>query len=249
METHYMLQGRSGIRRETMFDFTVNYLTDLVSGGNLSPGDKLPSERELVEQLKVSRSVLREALRVLESQGLVSILQGKGVYVREPGLDTAIQPVQRLLQHGSITFGNLMQARRMIEPEIARLASLNIQDDQRERLQQLYEEMVKYLRYPERYVQADKNFHSYLAVCSGNPVFSILIWPIITMFAGFIELLSETPGTPEIVITAHGDILAAVKNRDPNAAETAMRLHLDAVEERFKKYTGKTFFPERTNPE
>lgn len=237
------LYDKDTARRGTMFDLAVEQLRTIVTGGSLLAGEKLPSERELVEQLGISRSVLREALRVLEAQGLVTIAQGKGVYVRKPGLQTVIEPVQRLLQGGSITLGNLMQVRRVIEPEIARLASLQIQEEQWENLNRIYGDMAKYLQYPERYVQADRDFHSYLAVCTGNPVFVIIISPIITMFAGFVALLSVVPGTPEKVISDHSHILTALKNRDPASAEAAMRRHLDVVEERFQHYRGETFFP------
>ena len=238
-----MLYDREGLARGNIFDLAVERLKRLIDGGTVSAGEKLPSERELVEQLGVSRSVVREALRVLESQGLIRIIQGKGVYVRKPGVRTVIEPVQRLLKDGTITLDNLMQARMILEPEIAKIASINIQQTQWKYLEQDYQEMVKYLDYPEKYLEADKKFHSRLATCTGNPVLVIMIWPIITMFAGFIELLYEVPGTPQRVVSAHEEILAALKERDPVAAGLAMQSHLAAVEARFKNFGGDRFFP------
>lgn len=247
MDRFNLLSTREGLTRANMFDLTVESLTKLIDGGTISAGEKLPSERELVEQLGVSRSVLREALRVLESQGLISIIQGKGVYVRKPGIITVIEPFQRLLKDGAVTLDNLMQARMILEPTIAKIASVNIKDEQLKILEQSYQDMAKYLDFPERYLRADQNFHSCLAECTGNPVFVIMIYPIITMFEGFIELLYEVPETPQKVVFAHEDIITALRNHDPVAAELAMKAHIIQVEEWFKNFAGKNFFPQHSN--
>ncbi|HWQ61106.1 MAG TPA: FadR/GntR family transcriptional regulator, partial [Negativicutes bacterium] len=212
---------------------TVDTLRVFIDKGELSPGDKLPSERELQEQFGVSRSILREALRVVESQGLISIIQGKGAYVRKPGLRTVIEPVQRLINDGSITLGDLMRARHVLEPEIARIACGNINDSQLEMLEQDFQEMNKYLEFPEKYLECDKNFHSRLAVSTGNPVLVIMAWPLINLFQGFIPLFYERPGTPRKVVSAHDKVLTAIRERDPEGAANAMRGHLTEVTEWF----------------
>ena len=244
MNEETSLDSKSGFTRTNVFDYTVKRLQKMIDDGNLRPGEKLPSERELVAQFSISRSVVREALRVLEAQGLVAIQQGKGVYVQRPGLQTVLQPVQRLLKDGSITLQNLMQARYILEPEIVKIASKMINETQLLRLEQEYHEMIKYLDYPEKYLEADKNFHSLLVSCTGNPVLVIMMWPIITMFNGFIELLYQVPGTPQKVFTAHDTILKALRDHDPEAAAAAMRSHLQEVVEWFgPTFAGEKFFP------
>jgi len=244
MNKENLLDGKSGFTRTNVFDYAVKHLQKMIDDGNFRPGEKLPSERELVAQLSISRSVVREALRVLEAQGLVTIQQGKGVYVQKPGLQTVLQPVQRLLKDGSITLQNLMQARYILEPEIVRIASNMINEEQLKRLEQEYHEMIKYLDYPEKYLEADKNFHSLLVACTGNPVLVIMMLPVITMFNGFIELLYQVPGTPQKVFTAHDKILKALRDHDPETAEAAMRSHLQEVVEWFgPTFAGEKFFP------
>ncbi|MBP2641523.1 MAG: nanR [Firmicutes bacterium] len=244
MNEETSLDSKSGFTRTNVFDYTVKRLQKMIDDGNLRPGEKLPSERELVAQFSISRSVVREALRVLEAQGLVAIQQGKGVYVQRPGLQTVLQPVQRLLKDGSITLQNLMQARYILEPEIVKIASKMINETQLLRLEQEYHEMIKYLDYPEKYLEADKNFHSLLVSCTGNPVLVIMMCPIITMFNGFIELLYQVPGTPQKVFTAHDTILKALRDHDPEAAAAAMRSHLQEVVEWFgPTFAGEKFFP------
>lgn len=238
MGTNHLLHDREGIVRGNIFDATVARLRAFIDCGSLSAGDKLPSERELGEQLGVSRSVLREALRVVESQGLITMIQGKGAYVRKPGIRTVIEPVQRLIRDGSITLANLMQARAIIEPEVAKIASLNVTEDQISRLEQDCREMIKYLEFPERYLQADTNFHRGLAEATGNPVLIIMMWPLINLFAGFVPLFYERPGTPQKVFSAHEDLLNALKLHDPEGAEKSMQAHLAEVTEWFGNLAG-----------
>lgn len=219
--------------RVNIFDSTVENLREYIDRGGLNPGDKLPSERELQEQFGVSRTIVREALRVVEAQGLINIIQGKGAYVRKPGLRTVIEPVQRLINDGSITLGDLMRARHVLEPEIARIACANVNDNQLAQLEQDFQEMNKYLDFPEKYLECDKNFHSRLAVATGNPVLVIMVWPLINLFQGFIPLFYERPGTPRKVVSAHDTIITALRERDPDAAAEAMRDHLAEVTEWF----------------
>lgn len=225
------------IIRGNIFDVTVENIRSFIDKGELSPGDKLPSERELQELFGVSRSILREALRVVESQGLINIIQGKGAYVKKPGLRTVIEPVRRLINDGSITLGHLMQARKVLEPQIAGFACLNASDEQLAMLEQDINDMVKYLNFPEKYLESDKGFHSRLAVLTGNPVLVIMIWPLINLFEGFIPLFYERPGTPQKVFSAHKTILEALKSRDPAKAIATMQEHLSEVTEWFEGFT------------
>jgi DNA-binding FadR family transcriptional regulator len=122
-----------------------------------------------------------------------------------------------------------MRARHVLEPEIARIACININDQQLTMQEQDYQEMNKYLDFPEKYLECDKNFHSRLAVSTGNPVLVIMAWPLINLFQGFIPLFYERPGTPRKVVSAHDEILAAIRARNPEAATEAMRGHLTEV--------------------
>ena len=232
MDLNHLLIDNEGLMRGSQFDFAVESLEKLIFEGSIKPGEKLPSERELVQLLAVSRSVLREALRVLESRGIITILQGKGVYVRKPGMQTVIEPVRRLLQDGSITLGSLMQARCLIEPQIARLACLNMREEHIAILEKECSEMKKCHNYTERFLESDKRFHSQLAISTGNPVLAIMLWPIVTLLPGFTMLIY--PGATDQIGADHDTILLALKERDPDAAEKAMKKHLAKVIEIFK---------------
>ncbi|QDR82433.1 Transcriptional regulator NanR [Sporomusa termitida] len=211
MGTNHLFHDREGMLRGNIFDVTVERLRTFIDSGILSAGDKLPSERELGEQLGVSRSILREALRVVESQGLITMVQGKGAYIRKPGLRTVIEPVQRLMRDGSITLGNLMQARAIIEPEVAKVASLNVTEAQIVKLEQDCRDMVKFLDFPEKYLQADKRFHSRLAEATGNPVLVIMMWPLLNLFAGFVPCFMSGQGLPSESLQPTGSYLMRLK--------------------------------------
>ena len=100
--------------------------------------------------------------------------------------------------------------------------------------------MTKYLDFPEKYLESDKNFHSHLAAFTGNPVLVIMMWPLINLFAGFIPLFYERPGTPQKVVSAHNTIIAALKSRDTEKAAVAMQEHLSEVTKWFEGLADET---------
>src|SRR5215217_1239373 len=112
------------VRRSRLSHQIVLQLTELIRDGRLRPGDRLPGERELAEQLKVSRSSLREALRAMESAGLVVSQHGSGVYVRDAVAWDAVSPLALVLQASGDTVGDLWEIRLIVEPEIAARAAL-----------------------------------------------------------------------------------------------------------------------------
>ena len=241
MYAHQLLDSKDRHASESQFDFAVRSLEQLVFSGDIKAGEKLPSEREFVNRYGVSRTVWREALRAIEARGLIKVVQGKGVYVQKPGLWTVIDPMRQLLRDQSITLKHLMQARSILEPEIVRLASLNAQEDQLEILEQDYARMTKTLDNIEKNVAVIKDFHNHLAYATGNPVLAIMIWPIIALIPNFIDLFSTMPESSRKVCENHDKILAALKNRDPDSAEAALRTHLIEVMKLFENRSDEDF--------
>jgi len=217
------------LTKSSLYESAVDYIENLILDGKVEPGEKIPSERELVELLGISRTVLREALRVLESKSLISIFPGKGVYVRKPGLETVIDPLQRLLEGEVVSPENLMQARFILEPEIARLASINADDVIIKKLEIDLKEMIDYTEYGEKFILADQNFHEHLAVATKNPVLVIMVKPIIQFLTTLRETVYLVPGKSQKAIRYHTDILTGVKVHNPSFAMEAMRMHLSEV--------------------
>jgi GntR family transcriptional repressor for pyruvate dehydrogenase complex len=238
MITQSMLSDRAG--KNSLYETVVQYLEQLIADSGLKPGEKLPSERELVEKTGVSRTIMREALRVLEAQGVLSIFPGKGVYVRRLGIQTVVDPMQRLVREEHIRFEHLIAARFVLEPELVRIASQAVNDDILAQLKNDLALMRKNVGNSERFLVVDQNFHEHLAVATQNPVFVIMMKPIIASFLHFAEILANAPSAPELAIERHQEIINAMQAHDAEAACQAMKIHLEEVEQQFRTmFTGK----------
>ncbi|WP_201402953.1 FadR/GntR family transcriptional regulator [Kaistia sp. 32K] len=206
-----------------------------IDQGLFPVGTFLPSERELAEQLGVSRTSVREALIALEVTGRVDVRQGHGVEVLagkqrsvRQSSDLDIGPIQ------------ILEARRVIEPRIAELAAAN---HRKENLDAMRAAMALQASAAsataENYREGDREFHLEIARASGNPAYQVVVdklWEYRTkpLFERF-ERLLVGPDRPRDTATEHEAIYAAIEAADTAAAGRAMKQHLDAVLSAFIK--------------
>jgi len=184
----------------------------------------LPSQGELTRQLGVSRTVLREAMKLLEAQGLVTVSQGRRAEVRPAGAHAVIESLGAHLERTDGSLLHLVEVRRPLEGEIAACAAARISPDQLGEAELALGDLhaAKTL---EQQVAADLRFHRVLAVATGNPVFVVLL----DTLAGLLKASRvHTIGTfgAHAAIEGHRDILRALRQRDPKAARDAMLRHL-----------------------
>lgn len=211
-----------------------------------SPGERLPSELELVEILGVSRTAIREAIRMLAGQGFVMINGRNGVYVSELDFHDVINPFTLLLKQkfGQSSHLYLKQIRRMIEPEIARLAASKRSDDDVSKLEQTLSEMKKRKSDPQSMIDYDIDFHKQLAFASGNPILPMIMEPIFRLLPEFISENFKLSHAPDISIKQHKKILQGIKDQDPQASFDAMTTHMKTAEEHVLQYYKKIGFNE-----
>jgi GntR family transcriptional regulator, transcriptional repressor for pyruvate dehydrogenase complex len=206
-------------------------LRDLIEAGSLQAGQQLPSERELAEQLGVSRSTVREAVQFMGALGLVEIRHGSGTFVRPEG-DRAQLPSEwlRWTQRHQVQVHELLEVRRGLEAVAAELAAERSHD--LSAMQEALADMQTALDGPDvpGLVEADLAFHTALAAASGNTALRHL-----TESLGR-ELLRERgaiwnePGRPERSLREHRRIYEAVRAGDSLGARTALVDHLHSVE-------------------
>lgn len=219
-------------------------LNTRIEQGLFPVGTFLPAERELAEQLGVSRTSVREALIALEVSGQVSIRPGHGVQVLAASHSSdGVQMNQN--DHASADIGpiQIMEARRWVETKTAELAAINHTPDNLERMQQAMRlqaqaDTARAIQYRE----GDRDFHIEIAKASGNPAYEVLVaslWEYRTrpLFRRFEELLVG-PDRPTQTATEHHDIYEAIADRDSGAATKFMKAHLDAVLRAFIKGAG-----------
>jgi GntR family transcriptional repressor for pyruvate dehydrogenase complex len=222
------------IRRSRLSQQIVAQICQLIRQGRFRPGDRLPPERELSEQLQVSRASLREALRALEVSGIVEARHGGGTFVRDFSELEVISPLALVLEASDDIVGDLWEARVIFEPSIAALAALRATPIDLEALAAIVDRQAGEFEGAEgneRAVSLDREFHTAIARASGNEValrVLHLINQLLQEGQRHFNTSSERRGR---AYHGHREILCAIREGAPHVARTAMLRHLQEVEE------------------
>lgn len=198
----------------------------------LRPGDRLPHERAMAEQFGVGRSAVREALRVLEMQGLVRVRHGYkgGVFVAEPGAEAILGALDTSLRFDVVRVDELYEARRLIEPSLARVA-LEREGAALARQLQANVEWAEALRATgESPLRANVEFHAILARAGGNRVVNLIMQAVLDLLVeGRERDEPPEPGLSDRAIEDHRQILQAIRANDGRLIEALMLTHLTRV--------------------
>lgn len=207
----------------------------LIRRGEYGPGERLPPERDLARQLKVSRSSVREALIALEVEGYVEVRVGSGVYVtrrRPPALRA--EP----LRADSGPF-ELIAARRLLESECAALAARHASPAQLRRIRAALAAMDRDRRRAEVPLENDRRFHLEIAEASANSALALAVRTLWDQRTGplFLQLEHhfDTPDLWDAAIAEHTAVMTAIEGHDQSGARLAMRRHMDAAARRFQR--------------
>jgi len=220
--------------------------------GDLEPGDVLPNEADFSARLKVSRTALREAIKVLAAKGLVESRPKTGTRVRPRGdwnlLDPDVLAWQFAAGPVESFVANLFELRQMIEPAAAAMAARRATAADLRRLDQAYAAMAEAGNDRERWIGPDLRFHQAIIRATGNELMGPLGAIIETALATSFRLASTHPEGPRHSLPLHGAILAAIRRRKPAAAAAAMRRLLAGAAEDVRQALamGRTAAPPRT---
>ena len=197
--------------------------------GRLPVGTRLPPERELAESLAVSRPVIREAVGILVTKGLLETRHGIGTTVRAVTHDEVTRPLTLFLRTSvqEVNVEHLHQVRSMLEVENAGLAATQRTDEDVVDLTRLCDEMQMAAEDPERFALLDSEFHRRLVQTTHNPLMILLLDSIQKMTAEVRVLVGSRPHLFERVMPSHYRILEGVAAQDRDGARAAMREHLD----------------------
>jgi GntR family transcriptional regulator, sialic acid-inducible nan operon repressor len=227
-----MILSAAPVRRRKLYEEIVDRLEKLMLEGNLAPGDQLPSERELMTTFQVGRTAIREALFALNRMGLVSIQNGERAIVTKPTaslvLDELSPSVRHMLQ-ASDGVRHLQDARALFEISLVRHAAQQATTDDRKRLEAAYERNKRALGNDQAFIETDVAFHYVLAEIPRNPIYTSLHSAIAAWLTEQRSISGEAPMARERAVRAHARILKTVLAGDPDAAERAMRGHLEEV--------------------
>ncbi len=224
------------VSQPSLVDEVAGRLRQLVESGALTTGDRLPSEPQLVKRLKVSRTVLREAIGRLEAIGLLTVRRGSGTFVANgESLTTATQLIRSALAISTHDLLKVAELRRCIETHCARRAAQFATDAEIADLQAHYQRMTTSAGLPiESVMKYDFDFHKKIAQLSGNDVLSGVLQVIQDFIYASIAQTMEQPGLPQAPHDLHLEMMEAIRARDPERAERAAAAHMDTVDARLK---------------
>jgi len=208
-------------------ELATDTLLSRIVRGVWKPGERLPSERQLSEQLGMSRASVREAIRSLEAMGLIDVRHGQGLFVREPR-ESGGRFFAGWYDEHSYSIGELLAFRWLVEPELAALAASDADEA-------FIEELTVIMKAMERsalegdlaaLVRFDTAFHDAIGRRAGNRLYRDLLGHVGQLLIDSRRISLAVPGRAIRVVAAHNTIVDAIRARDSAAAWQAMRAHL-----------------------
>lgn len=205
-------------------------ITKLIEEEHLKPGDKLPSEQELMDTLNVGRGSIREAIKILVSKNIVTIRRGVGTYVSENTGVTSDPLGFSFIEDKTKLVKDSMDVRALLEPSIASWAAIHASQVELDDLLRLCNEIEENIKTGKDYGELDVAFHAKIAESTGNSVVSNLIPILNTNIKSLIDVTQAS--LKEETIVTHRNIMNALLQRDAQKAFQAMQEHIQINQER-----------------
>lgn len=221
------------IERRKLYDQIAERLLIRIRSRRLRPGHPLPTERELTQAFQVGRSTVREALRMLESNGLIRSV-GKGLFVVASYGNPLNHSLHLLLTLREADLRELFEVRKILEVECAGLAAARREERDLTAMRAAIGEMIGGLAAQDHYIAADLQFHLTVAAATRNRVAVHMMGAIRGLLHDALASIYHIPGSPRRSIAQHRKILAAIAAGDAPAARRVMREHLLRVERDIK---------------
>lgn len=234
-----VLALRRPIERRNTYELVAESLLALISERHLKPGDTLPTERELMQHYGVGRSSVREALRMLESKGLI-VAGGSGAFAVADFRNPLNDSLSLLLAVEESSLRELFEVRRILEGEAVTLATERCDESHLARMRAATELMREGLADQDEYIESDLAFHLTIAEATQNRLILHLMHAIRDQLERALGSIYRIPGSPEQSIEDHGLIIAAMGDGKPDEARARMHEHLTRVEEAVEAATAKS---------
>ena len=223
-----------GVKRRRVHEPVADQIRQAIFNGLIASGHKLPPEREMAEQFQTSRVALREALRALEKEGLITIRRGAGggafVADSDHALHALAESLSTVVKLGSAKSANLTEMRSILEPEIARLATLRASADDVSAIEAIVVAQEQELQVGELSRKLDMDFHRCVAEAAHNPVMNIVVNAVNESIRDSILRSKRTEEMRGRVVTYHRNIFEAMRNGNADLARRIMSAHVVDVQ-------------------
>ena len=213
-------------------------MLNMVIADGLGPGERLPPERELVACLRVSRTVVREALNLLEARGVISIEHGRGAVVSGDNAHAVRDTLGLMIRVRPKTLWELLEIRQILEVEVSGLAAERASPEYIEEMRIQLDKMRTCIDAPEGYVDADVEFHAALARGARNSILLTMLEPVVELLRASREVSTSRPGSARRALGEHEKILRRVEAGDAEGAQQEMRAHLTTTAEDIRAAVG-----------
>lgn len=222
------------INKKSTLEIIIQQIKNQIKKGILKPGEKLPSERKLADQLGVSRASVREAIQSLAFSGYLEVIQGKGTYILEMATQYD-EIVNFFSEFSNYSLDYLMEARIMLEGEFARLAALNANQEEIDLVERIFNEIAS-SKDLNSFVVKDLEFHLTIAKATHNPIMNGLMKIIGEMLYKETRKIIEISGdTRKNTIETTRNLVQAIKQRNAEKAKELMVKHIKNIRVSLKK--------------
>ncbi|QFU93904.1 FadR/GntR family transcriptional regulator [Amycolatopsis sp. YIM 10] len=212
--------------RPRLYEQVVQRIREYVVESGLDAGDKLPAERELAQRLGVSRASVKQAIVVLDVQGLVEVRHGGGTYLTSAKLD--LEPVEELVERRR-RLPDVLEAREAMETKLAELAAERRTKEDLDALEDALRYMAEEIDNGEQGIEGDRRFHAAVTAAARNPILAEFMTSIAEQIAESRTESLHQPGRPKRSLAQHYRIFDGISLGDPKAAAAAMKRHLRTV--------------------
>lgn len=236
------------VQTRRTFEEAVEQIAEKVKLGELHRGDRLPSERALADQMRISRPTLREAIKVLQDSGLVEVRRGAGggMFVATELVPPELLASRRDMRIGEVA--QVLEARRVLEPRVAALAAMRAGEDDFRAMERTIADQRELIAdgdllregRADRFLALDVRFHLAIARASGNTMLVGLVRQLYRELEIARDTAMHHATVPEWVIDVHERTLAAIRSGDLEAVDRVMDEHLAELERTWEQETGRS---------
>jgi len=232
-----IMTGEILVRGPALSEEIRNYIKNHILTNQMKPGDLLPPENQLMADLGVGRSSVREAVKALQSLGIVEVQRGNGLYVRQANFDPILESLSYNMRFDPRIFAEVLEIRVWLESAVIEDAVMRINDEDIVRLEDVLRMWEQRIALAEHHAALDQQFHDILYAPLKNRT---LVQLFQVFWLAFNSLDDETiqSGDPALGLTEHRDIFAAVKSRNPVLARQRLLAHFSHVQQRIERATG-----------
>jgi GntR family transcriptional regulator, transcriptional repressor for pyruvate dehydrogenase complex len=226
------------VRTRRSFEEALDQIAERIKTGDLKLGERLPSEREMASEMDISRPTLREALKLLSTAGIIEVRPRSGGMI----LVQDFIPPDLLREKSELRMdevGAVLEARRLLETQIAQLAGRAAGADDFEKLRATIELQRKHAGERDRLLQIDERFHLAMARATGNPMLLDMLRMVLKRLAIVRDMSPRTSDEWDMEVAIHVRTLEALQSREPPAIDEAMDEHLSYLETAWEQATGR----------